>query len=337
MSPEIESREGQRLNDRWTIEQRLGAGGMGTVWRARDHEGRDVAIKVLRRELVDTEGMFARFEQEVAAASRIGHEHIVEVLGFGYTPEGQPFYAMEYLPGVDLLALIREQGPLPWRRAFALGEQICSALHAAHRAGIIHRDVKPENFVLIERESERGRDFVKVLDFGIAKLIDPELSAVDTRTGVNLGTPEYMAPEQCEGLELDGRVDVYGVGVLLYQLLVGKVPFEGADEYEVLSKHMHERPRPPSEAHPSGRIPTIADAVILQALEKDREHRFSDMDRFARSLRAARSREDGELAHGESSSVSVSMVGVGRRSWVAIGLGVAALAIAAIALAVALQ
>lgn len=287
----LPSRAGQVLEDRWTIESKLGAGGMGEVWRASDREGNPAAIKLLRPELVDTADMFARFRQEVDAASRIGHPHIIEVLGFGHTRDGQPYYAMEFLDGPDLLAVLKSGGPLPWRRAFALAEQICSALHAAHQAGIIHRDVKPENFVLIENEATHGRDFVKVLDFGVAKLTDPELAAVQTRTGVNVGTPEYMAPEQCEGLELDGRVDVYGVGVLIYQLVVGKPPFEGSDEYEVLSKHMHERPVPPSEANPAGQLPSMVDAVILQALEKDREHRFADMQRFARSLAAARSRE----------------------------------------------
>ncbi|MFV8750285.1 serine/threonine-protein kinase [Nannocystaceae bacterium ST9] len=287
----LESRSGQVLEDRWTIETKLGAGGMGEVWRARDREGKSAAIKLLRTELVDTPDMFARFRQEVDAASRLGHPHIIEVLGFGHTRAGRPYYAMEFLDGPDLLAMLKAKGPMPWRRAFALAEQICSALHAAHQAGIIHRDVKPENFVLIEDEAVHGRDFVKVLDFGIAKLTDPELAAIETRTGVNVGTPEYMAPEQCEGHVLDARVDVYGVGVLLYQLVVGKPPFEGADEYEILGKHVHERPVPPSEARPDAGVPKMVDAVILQALEKDREHRFADMQRFARSLAAARGRE----------------------------------------------
>jgi eukaryotic-like serine/threonine-protein kinase len=167
---------GQLLGDRWTVEARLGAGGMGTVWRACEREGEPVAIKVLRTELLQTEELFARFAQEADAASRIGNQHIVAVLGFGHTRAGAPFYAMEFCDGPDLLALLQAQGPLPWRRAFAIAEQICEALHAAHAAGIIHRDVKPENFVLVEREPEHGRDFVKVLDFGIAKLMDPDLS-----------------------------------------------------------------------------------------------------------------------------------------------------------------
>jgi serine/threonine protein kinase len=310
----------QVLEDRWTIETKLGAGGMGEVWRARDHEGKPAAIKLLKPDLVDTADMFARFRQEVDAASRIGHPHIIEVLGFGHTRAGQPYYAMEFLDGPDLLALLKSNGAMPWRRAFAVAEQICSALHAAHQAGIIHRDVKPENFVLIENEATHGRDFVKVLDFGVAKLTDPELAAVQTRTGVNVGTPEYMAPEQCEGKDLDARVDVYGVGVLLYQLVVGKPPFEGSDEYEVLGKHMHERPVPPSEANPAAGVPSMVDAVILQALEKDREHRFADMQRFAKSLAAARTRE-------HASSAVEARVEKPKSSWIVPVIVVGALAV----------
>jgi serine/threonine-protein kinase len=280
------------LEERWTLVDKLGAGGMGEVWRAHanDAQGQVAAIKLLRQDLVETKDMFARFRQEVDAVSRLGHPNIIRVLDFGHTRAGRPYYAMEYLEGPDLLAVLKAEGPLPWRRAFALAEQICGALHATHEAGIIHRDVKPENFVLVEREAVHGRDTIKVLDFGIAKLTDPELAAVETRSGINVGTPEYMAPEQCEGRELDGRVDVYGVGVLLYQLVVGKPPFEGSDEYEVLAKHMSERPLPPSEVR-RGELPKMVDAVILQALEKDREHRFADMQRFARSLAATRTRE----------------------------------------------
>jgi serine/threonine-protein kinase len=287
---------GQTLDGRWTVEARIGAGGMGTVWRARDPDGQTVAIKALRKELLHTEDLFARFQQEANAASRIGNEHIVSVLGFGHTRTGTPYYAMEFCDGPDLLAVLEQEGPLPWRRAFVIAEQICEALHAAHEAGIIHRDVKPENFVMVERERERGRDFVKVLDFGIAKLMDPDLAEIETRTGVSVGTPEYMSPEQGEGLELDGRVDVYGVGVLLYQLVSGRVPFAGADEFEIMQRHMSELPTPPSAvlgaAGRAGALPKIVDAVILQALEKDREHRYSDMQRFARSLSAARQRDE---------------------------------------------
>ena len=326
---------GQTLDGRWTVEARLGAGGMGTVWRARDRDGQAVAIKALRKELLHTEDLFARFQQEANAASRIGNEHIVSVLGFGHTRTGTPFYAMEFCDGPDLLAILKAEGPLPWRRAFVIAEQICEALHAAHAAGIIHRDVKPENFVLVassrrpaveEREPEPGRDFVKVLDFGIAKLMDPDLAAIETRTGVSVGTPEYMSPEQGEGLELDGRVDVYGIGVLLYQLVSGRVPFEGGDEFEIMQRHMSELPTPPSKVMAAGALPKIVDAVILQALEKDREHRYADMQRFARSLRAARQRD--ELAPEPEQATTTPR----KIPWAAIAVGLV-VAVAAIALA----
>jgi serine/threonine-protein kinase len=325
---------GQTLDGRWTIERRLGAGGMGTVWRARDRDGQPVAIKALRKELLHTEDLFARFQQETNAASRIGNEHIVSVLGFGHTRSGAPYYAMEFCDGPDLLAILKAEGPLSWRRAFVIGEQICEALHAAHQAGIIHRDVKPENFVLVPSPHEPGGDFVKVLDFGIAKLMDPDLAAIETRTGVSVGTPEYMSPEQGEGLELDGRVDVYGVGVLLYQLVSGRVPFEGGDEFEIMQRHMSELPTPPSAvlaaAGRPGGLPKIVDAVILQALEKDREHRYSDMQRFARSLSSARNRDDERIPVAAAEPVETSRT----IPWAAIAVG---LVIAIVAIAWALS
>ncbi len=292
---------GVRL-ERWTVEAKLGEGGMGTVWRARDDAGQIAAIKLLRHELCNTEDLFARFLQEAQAASRLGNPHIAQILGYGQTPSGQPYTVMEYCDGPDLLALLEREGPLSWRRAFALGEQICGALHDAHAHGIIHRDVKPENFILLQGED--GADLIKVLDFGIAKLTDPDLAIVETRTGVSLGTPEYMAPEQGEGLDFDARIDIYGVGVLLYQLVTGRVPFEGKDEFELMQRHMSEAPEPPSERAPQRRIPTIADAVILQALEKDREHRYCDMQRFALSLKSARTRADSDLSPTKSAAGS---------------------------------
>ena len=321
-APPEEDLTGTTLDGRWTVESRLGAGGMGTVWRARDSEGNPVAVKVLRADMIHTEDLFKRFAQEASAASRIGDEHIVAVYGFGETRSGAPFYAMEFCDGPDLLAELERKGPLPWRRAFAVAEQICTALDAAHKTGIIHRDVKPENFVLVQREDEHGRDLVKVLDFGIAKLLDPDLAEVETRTGVSIGTPEYMAPEQGEGSELDGRVDVYGVGVLLYQLVTGKVPFSGGDEFEIMSRHMSEVPAPPSSVVPGG-LPKIVDAVILQALEKDRDHRYSDMQRFARSLHSARHRDERELA-AESAVVDA---GSRKIPWAAIAVALVVLGV----------
>ena len=275
---------GQVVDGRYKVVERLGAGGMGTVYRAEHTEIRKpFALKVLLPELVDTEDMFKRFRQEAKAASSIGHPNIVEVSDFGTLPDGSPFFVMEYLAGQDLASMLKSRGPLPWQQAFELTIQICSALHAAHDAGILHRDVKPDNFFVVQRE---GVPVVKVLDFGIAKLLGDDGSVV-TRTGLFVGTPEYMSPEQAEGLELDRRVDVYGVGVMLYQLVTGRVPFKGRDEFEVLNKHVKEVPEPPSKKRPDASIPPEAEKVILRALLKDREERQQSVEELARELQGA--------------------------------------------------
>lgn len=335
---------GVRVRDRWTIEARIGQGGMGTVWRAVDDDGQVVAIKTLRRELVNSENIFIRFRQEARAASTLGNPHIVKALDFGMTVDGRPFYTMEFCDGRDLLEEIESEGRLPWPRAFAIAEQICAALHDAHRHGLIHRDVKPENFILVEREPEHGQDYVKVLDFGIAKLIDPGDDAIQTHTGVTVGTPEYMAPEQGEGLELDARVDIYALGVLLYQMVCGEVPFSGRDEFEVVSRHMTESVVPPSRRAPDAGIPSMAEAVIMQALEKDREHRFTDMERFARSLKSARARPDkaaeasarsGSYGSTTSGAVAPAESKGGSLRWLWIALGFVALFVAGAAIVLA--
>jgi serine/threonine-protein kinase len=275
---------GQVVDGRYRVAERLGAGGMGTVYRVEHTEIRkSLALKVLLPELVDTEDMFKRFRQEAKAASSIGHPNIIEISDFGTLPDGSPFFVMEYLEGSDFATLLKREGPLPWQRAYELGIQLCSALHAAHERDILHRDVKPDNFFAIQRD---GREFVKVLDFGIAKLLGDDGSVV-TRTGLFIGTPEYMSPEQAEGLDLDRRVDVYGTGIMLYQLVTGKVPFRGRDEFDVLNKHVNVAPEPPSQRRPDANIPPQAEAVILKALAKDREERQQDMEELARELRSA--------------------------------------------------
>ncbi len=272
---------GETLSDRYRIVDQLGRGGMGAVFRAEDQQtGQIHAIKVLRQSLIDSPEMFNRFRREAQVTSSIGHPNIVTISDFGRTSEGAPYFVMEYLEGLDLGALLRRDGPMPWRRVFGLALQICSALQAAHAAGILHRDVKPENFILLDSSKD---DFIKVLDFGIAKRTDREGSVI-TRVGAFVGTPEYMSPEQARGDPLDARVDVYGVGVLLYHLIVGDVPFRGASEFEVLSKHAKEPPVPPTEANPHVRLPRDAEAVILRALAKAPEERHRAMWELAAAL-----------------------------------------------------
>jgi serine/threonine-protein kinase len=278
---------GSILADRYRILRKLGEGGMGSVYLA-EHTtiNKRLAIKVLSPEYCHKQDLVNRFLQEARAASMIEQENVVEITDFGSTPGGSVFFAMEYLNGEDLAATIKREGALAWPRVRHVLLQICSALGAAHAAGIIHRDMKPENCYRIRRGS--NEDFVKVLDFGIAKVQSDEgdTGRALTRTGMIFGTPEYMSPEQAKGEKVDHRVDVYAVGVIMYELLTGRVPFTADTFMGILTKHMFEAPQAPSAILGPGLIPPDAEAIILKALQKDREYRFQTMAEMARAIEA---------------------------------------------------
>src|SRR5215510_9473158 len=221
---------GKVLSDRYRIVRKIGEGGMGAVYQA-EHAliEKKIALKILFQDLTRRPDLIARFLQEAKSASRIGHENVIDISDFGQSPEGIVYIAMELLDGQDLAHLIKAEGTLPWARTRPILIQITKALRAAHEHGIIHRDMKPENVYIIQRE---GRpDFVKVLDFGIAKSVNNEDGAPRlTQAGMIFGTPEYMSPEQAQGQMPDHRVDVYAVGCLMYNLLTGEVPFK-ADSF----------------------------------------------------------------------------------------------------------
>jgi serine/threonine-protein kinase len=272
------------LSDRYRILRKVGEGGMGAVYQA-EHAliEKRIALKVLFPELTRRTDLVARFLQEAKAASRIGHENVIDISDFGQSPEGFVYIAMEYLDGRDLSQLIKSDGPQPWSRARPILMQIAKALRAAHEHGIIHRDMKPENVFLIQRE---GRpDFVKVLDFGIAKSVNDDAGGPRlTQAGMIFGTPEYMSPEQAQGQTPDHRVDVYALGCLMYHLLTGDVPFHADNFMGILTKHMLEPVVPPRQRNPDIGIPADVEAVCMRALEKDRDKRWQDMDAFYRAL-----------------------------------------------------
>ncbi len=276
---------GTVLADRYRILKKLGEGGMGSVYLA-EHTtiNKRLAIKVLSPEYSHKQDLVDRFLQEARAASMIEQENVVEITDFGSTPGGSVFFAMEFLNGEDLSSTIKREGPLPWNRVRVMMQQVCSALSAAHAAGIIHRDMKPENCFRIRRGT--NEDFVKVLDFGIAKVQSDEGDGGKglTRTGMIFGTPEYMSPEQAKGERVDHRVDVYASGIILYELLTGRVPFTADTFMGILTKHMFEAPPAPSSVVPGLAIPPDVEAIILKALQKDREYRFQSMDAMARAI-----------------------------------------------------
>ena len=280
-------RLGLLLADRYRIQRKLGEGGMATVYLAEHVDiRRPCAIKVLHAESVDKPDVVERFLQEARAASVIGHENVVEITDYGRSDDGHVFLVMEMLVGEDLADMLEREGPIPWSRARPMLLQICSALAAAHTKGIIHRDLKPENIFRIERKATR--DFIKVLDFGIAKVTSESAASTRalTQTGMIFGTPEYMSPEQAEGRKVDPRTDIYSLGVIIYRLLTGKVPFDGESPTTILVRHLVDAPTPPSEAAPERGLTPAIDAVILKALEKDAARRFQTMDEFAEAIAA---------------------------------------------------
>lgn len=270
------------LSERYRILKKLGEGGMGVVYLA-EHIviEKKIALKVLFPDLTRRSDLVQRFMQEAKSASRIGHENVIDITDFGQSPEGYVFIAMEYLVGQDLGQLLKASGPMSWLRAQPIVLQIVKALRAAHERGIVHRDMKPENVFVLPRDD--GREFVKVLDFGIAKVLGLDEDAPRlTRTGMIFGTPEYMSPEQAQGQQVDHRVDIYAVGCILYHMLTGEVPFKAESFMGILSKHMLEMPVPPGTRNPT--IDPRVEAVINRAMEKDPALRFQTMREFVDAL-----------------------------------------------------
>ena len=259
----------------------LGEGGMGVVYVA-EHQtlGKRVALKVLRPEL-DDEEMSARFVAEARAAAQIGHEHIVEVTDFGKSAAGRSFFVMELLEGQSLAELLAAEGPLCMRRALKIAAQVASALAASHDAGIVHRDLKPDNVFLICRGGDP--DYVKVLDFGLAKPLQASQERLHrTKTGSTLGTPYYMAPEQWLSKPIDGRTDVYALGVLLYQMITGELPFQG-ESWGALCLEHTTTPFP-SASERRDDVPASLVQALAKATQKALADRHDSVDELAEAL-----------------------------------------------------
>jgi serine/threonine-protein kinase len=286
------------IGERYRIVSRIGVGGMGAVYRA-EHTlmRKDLAVKVLLPELGGKEEFARRFEREAESASRLAHPNIITVTDFGHTANGSLFLVMEYLAGDSLSQVIR-QGAMPVERALHVVRQMLRALDHAHAAGVIHRDLKPDNIMLIEREGRR--DVVKILDFGIAKVSQPTSGGEAlTQAGVIFGTPEYLSPEQALGEAVDGRTDIYAAGVILYEMLAGRRPFESEDKVKIISMHLAHAPPRVRDVNPAVEIPVALEQVILQALEKSRENRFATATAFLTAL------DDSEAAVEESGGVEM--------------------------------
>ena len=288
---------GTVVNGKFHVEALIGQGGMGKVYRARHLTlERTVVLKMLHRGFSADPAVAQRFHREAKAASRLNHPNSIAVLDFGQAEDGTLFMAMEYLQGKDLARVIAEDHPLGVARIVRIGAQILSALAEAHALGIIHRDLKPENVMIEPRRNEP--DHVKVLDFGIAKISEPGAGEARlTQAGLVCGTPEYMSPEQASGKELDARSDLYSVGVILYQMATGLLPFESDTPVGFLTKHLSEPPPPPSRRRPGVAVAPALEALIMRALAKDPAARHASADEMKEALLAC-GRAAGEV-HGD--------------------------------------
>ena len=283
-----ELQPGMVLRGKYEILGKLGAGGMAAVYRARHLAFGEVrAIKVVNNRLADDEDFLRRFRNEAVVARRLQHPNAVRVDDLDMTEDGRPFIVMEYVEGQNLREVVRHQGALSLRRAVVIARQVAAALAAAHELGIIHRDIKPDNILLTGAgEAETA----KVLDFGIAKMKESALGdsgAVATRTGMVVGTPQYISPEQAmgrRGSDLDGRADLYSLGVVLYEMVTGRLPFESDTAMGIILHHLQTPPPEPREVRPDLGIPDSLSAVLMRALQKEPDKRFPSATAMATAL-----------------------------------------------------
>ena len=280
ISMEIEEKYiGTVINERYKIIKKIGVGGMGNVYLA-EHEilRKKVAVKILHFEQSKRKDTLERFKREAIAASNMGQVNIVDVTDFGYTEEGNAYFVMEYIDGSSLAEIIRTEKKLPLEYVASVASQIAVALYSAHGKGIIHRDLKPENILITEKDGISP--FVKIVDFGISKIVHDEINRKDklktlTKSGSIFGTPEYMSPEQAGGNNVEPSSDIYSLGIILYEMLTGRLPFSDDNYMKILHKHQYEFPDIPSSVNPE--ITADVDSLIMKCLEKKPFNRYDTM------------------------------------------------------------
>ncbi len=284
-----ELQPGMIIRNKYQILARIGVGGMGVVYKARHLTFNEVcAIKIVNDVIAGDANFLQRFQKEAVVTRKLRHPNAVRVDDFDYTDDGRPFIVMELVEGKDIGEILREQGLFRVLRAVRITMQVARALGVAHKLGIVHRDIKPGNILLTT--DEQGEEAAKVLDFGIAKLREAvgDANPGMTMTGMVVGTPLYMSPEQFMGKktdgEIDGRTDLYSLGVVLYQMVTAQLPFEGDTLYSLMMQHMEGTVRPPHELAPELHIPESLSRVILKAIDKSREQRFQTADELVAAL-----------------------------------------------------
>jgi serine/threonine protein kinase len=330
-APNDDPRVGMVLDSKYKLIESLGEGGMGSVFRAqRLHIGDEVAVKLLHRDLVREKQALERFRREARTAAMIRHPNVVSIHDFndGTGAVSEAYIVMELVQGVSLAKLLRREGRMPPRRAVHLMQGICNGVGVAHRQGLLHRDLKPDNVIVVPPAHDGEEETAKVVDFGLAKVRDVAAATALTQTGTVLGTLYYMSPEQCSGAELDARADVYSLGAMLYEMLVGNPPFRANNMAGIISKHLHEQPPPFSEFLP---VPAAIQSVCLRALAKERDQRQADALALGRDLQKALDEPD----HHQPSPSTVT-----RRSplrWVAAAAAIMVALVVIVAVGIAIQ
>src|ERR1700722_11749650 len=284
-----ELQPGMIIRNKYEILDRIGVGGMGVVYRARHLTFNEMcAIKIVTDQIAGDSNFLQRFQKEAVVTRKLRHPNAVRVDDFDYTDDGRPFIVMELVEGKNIGEILQEQGPFRVARAVRITTQVAQALGVAHKLGVVHRDIKPGNILLTT--DEQGQESAKVLDFGIAKLREAagDANSGMTMTGMVVGTPLYMSPEQFMGKkgdgEIDGRTDLYSLGVVLYQMVTAQLPFEGDTLYSLMMQHMQGTVKPPREVVPELNIPESLSRVILKAIDKSRELRFQTAEEFVAAL-----------------------------------------------------
>ncbi len=276
------------LDGQFQILQKIGSGGMGAVYKATQPEmNRMVAVKILHPKLANRKDLVSRFRREARAMSHLSHPNTTKVFLYGELEDGSLYIVMEFLEGKNLNQTVRGQGPFPMERALPILIQVCGALDEAHKQGIIHRDMKPENIFLCQQGGLK--DYPKVLDFGLAKVTEREMrpgSLILTQEGMVFGTPEFMSPEQAQGKVLTGASDIYSLAVILYEVLTGKLPFDAKSPMEYIQLHVTGRPIPLNERVADKKFPKLLEDVLDRALAKRPEDRFASAADFATAMQA---------------------------------------------------
>src|SRR4051812_4310640 len=284
---------GRVINDRYKIIEQIGHGGMGRVYKALQAPlDRLVALKVLGAGHDRDPNFYKRFFLEASVTARLTHPNTITLYDYGRTDDGILYIAMEYIAGRTLSHVMQAEGPLAQERVIHIAQQICRSLREAHALGIIHRDLKPANVMLLVQHDDH--DFVKVLDFGLVKFFHGDNAEGDiTNAGTFMGSPHYIAPEQARNQSPDQRCDIYSLGVLLYHMITGKVPFTASAPVDIILKHLHEKPIAPRELKPELNIAPEFQDIVLRCMAKAREDRFQSMDDLLVQLKATRARLTG--------------------------------------------